>query len=55
MARYFVDTWYFIAFLHKNDPHYRLARTLARTLQGAQFFTHDGVLTEVLTFFAEAM
>lgn len=50
--RYFVDTWYFIAFVHRSDPHHRAARTLARALQGARFFTHDGVLTELLTFFA---
>jgi len=52
MERYFVDTWYFIAFVHKSDPHHRAARMLARSLQGARFFTHDGVLTELLTFFA---
>lgn len=52
MPRYFVDTWYFIAFVHRGDPHHRVARALSRKFDGAEFFTHDGVLTELLTFFA---
>jgi predicted nucleic acid-binding protein len=52
MQRYFVDTWYFIALVRADDPHHRRARALAQKLRGAQFFTHDGVLTELLTFFA---
>ncbi len=55
MPRYFVDTWYFIAFVHRGDPHHRVARALSRKLEGAEFFTHDGVLTELLTFFARLM
>jgi len=52
MSRYFVDTWYFIAFWHERDPHHRAARHLSRSLKDAKFFTHDAVLTEVLTFFS---
>ena len=52
MERYFVDTWFFIAFISKSDPHHRTARTLAARLRNARFFTHDAVLTELLTFFA---
>jgi predicted nucleic acid-binding protein len=52
MQRYFVDTWFFIAFFHRGDAHHRAARMLARELRDAEFFTHDGVLTELLSFFA---
>jgi len=52
MSRYFVDTWFFIAFLDKSDADFDAARRIARRLQDAEFFTHDGVLMEVLTYFS---
>jgi Predicted nucleic acid-binding protein, contains PIN domain len=52
MARYFVDTWFFIAFLDRSDADFDVARRIARRLHDAQFFTHDGVLIELLTYFS---
>ncbi|HKO02303.1 MAG TPA: PIN domain-containing protein [Thermoanaerobaculia bacterium] len=52
MARYFVDTWYFIAFLNPRDAHHESALRLSGRLQRAEFFTHDGVITELLAFFS---
>jgi len=52
MPRYFVDTWYFVAFINKADGDFATARRLARRLTNAQFFTHDGVLSELLAYFA---
>ena len=51
MAAYFVDTWFFIAYLRDSDPHHHAAMRLARTLRDASFVTHDGVLSELLAFF----
>ena len=52
MPAYFVDTWFFIAFLNSGDPFHRAVRRLAQSLDRAAFFTHDGVLLELLTFFS---
>jgi len=52
MSRYFVDTWFFIAFIDKSDSDFDAARRLARRLHDAEFFTHDGVLIELLTYFS---
>jgi uncharacterized protein len=52
MPTYFVDTWFFIAFLHKKDPDHGVAQRLARRLHESIFVTHDGVLMELLTFFS---
>lgn len=52
MNAVFVDTWYFIAHLHKFDPDHATALRLGRTFQTTTFVTHDGVLTELLSFFA---
>lgn len=52
MVGYFVDTWFFIAFLNKRDPHHDAVLRLAYELRESAFFTHDGVLSELLTFFA---
>src|SRR6266498_2973860 len=52
MPAYFVDTWFFIAFLHKADPDHGVAQRLARRLRESIFVTHDGVLMELLTFFS---
>lgn len=52
MAAVFVDTWFFVASLHKYDPQHAAALRLGRSLRDTTFVTHDGVLTEFLTFFA---
>jgi uncharacterized protein len=52
MSRYFVDTWFFIAFIDKSDADFDAARRIARRLHDAEFFTHDGVLIELLTYFS---
>src|SRR5688572_24924363 len=52
MAAYFVDTWFFIAYMDEADPHHRTARRLARSLNSLAIVTHDAVLGELLTFFA---
>jgi predicted nucleic acid-binding protein len=52
MPRYFVDTWFFIAEMHERDSDHRFALNAARRLNDASFVTHDGVLTELLTFFS---
>jgi len=52
MTAYFVDTWFFIAYLRDSDPHHRTVTRLARTLREASFVTHDGVLSELLAFFS---
>ena len=49
---YFVDTWFVIAQLHEADPDHCFALHTARQLSDASFVTHDGVLTELLTFFS---
>jgi uncharacterized protein len=45
-------TWFFIAHLHKFDPDHSAALRLGRVFQNTTFVTHDGVLTEVLSFFS---
>lgn len=52
MSAVFVDTWFFIAHLQKFDPHHLAALRLSRAYHDVAFVTHDGVLTELLTFFA---
>lgn len=52
MDAVFVDSWYFIAHLHKFDPDHATALRLGRTFQITNFVTHDGVFTEVLSFFS---
>ncbi|HKS24646.1 MAG TPA: PIN domain-containing protein [Thermoanaerobaculia bacterium] len=51
MAAYFVDTWFFIAYLRDSDSHHHTAMRLVGILHDASFVTHDGVLTELLAFF----
>jgi predicted nucleic acid-binding protein len=53
MPRYFVDTWFLIARLHRADSDHDRAQRLSTTLTHTALVTHDGVLTEFLTFFAE--
>jgi len=52
MTAYFVETWFFIAYLRESDPHHHAATRLARTLREASFVTHDGVLSELLALFS---
>jgi predicted nucleic acid-binding protein len=52
MSRIFVDTWFFIASVQKSDSHHDAVLRLARAYYNVAFFTHDGVLTELLAFFA---
>jgi uncharacterized protein len=53
MQTYFADAWYFIAAINPRDSHHRRARRLALELTGSTFVTHDAVLSEVLTYFAD--
>ena len=50
---YFLDTWFLIAEFNRFDSHHVRARRLRASLGKALLVTHDGVLTEFLTFFAE--
>lgn len=52
MRAIFVDTWFFIAHLHRFDPDHQAAVRLGRALHDSTFVTHDGVLTELLSFFS---
>ncbi len=53
MTGYFADTWYLIARLDRTDEHHEHAMRLERSLARVPLVTHDGVLVEFLTFFAE--
>lgn len=53
MQKYFVDTWFFIAYLDVRDSHHRQADRLRRIISPRRLVTHDGVLTELLAYFAE--
>jgi predicted nucleic acid-binding protein len=52
MPSYFVDTWFFIARLDRADSHHEFARQIEARLRFANLITHDGVLTEVLSYFS---
>lgn len=52
--QYFLDTWFLIAEFNRFDSHHDRARRLRVALRNAPLVTHDGVLTEFLTFFAES-
>lgn len=51
-AKYFADTWFFIAFSDRHDSHHRNALRLSALASG-RIVTHDAVLTEFLNFFSE--
>lgn len=53
MTRFLADTWFFIAHVHRRDPDHDRAERMWRTIDHARVVTHDGVLAEYLTFFAE--
>ena len=48
-----VDTWFFVAHFNRRDPDHDSAARMWRRMDQAQMVTHDGVLAEFLTFFAE--
>ena len=50
---FFADTWYFIALLEPHDAHHQAALHLQRDLGSCEIVTHDAVLTEFLTYFAD--
>jgi len=50
---YLVDTWFFVAHLDKRDSHHRQARRLQAVIPPATLITHEGVLAEVLAYFAD--
>ncbi|HEV7429059.1 MAG TPA: PIN domain-containing protein [Thermoanaerobaculia bacterium] len=52
MHAYFVDAWYLIALADSSDSHHRQVKRLDPRLTGTPLLTHDGVLTEFLTYFA---
>ena len=52
MQRYFADTWYFIALLDRRDSAHRAALRIDRMIRSERVITHDGVLTELLTFYS---
>jgi predicted nucleic acid-binding protein len=51
--RYFIDTWFLIALADYSDSHHRDARRLDARTSSATFVTHEAVLTEFLTYFAD--
>ena len=53
MQHYFVDTWYLIALFDRTDEHHAASLAIARRVERAVLVTHDAVLTEFLTYFAE--
>lgn len=53
--RVYVDSSFYIAYLHSDDTLHRLALDLLHSLRseaGLSYTTSDGVLAEVLAFFA---
>jgi predicted nucleic acid-binding protein len=52
MRVYFIDTWYLIALADPTDSHHRQAKLIDVTISGNRLFTHDAVLTELLTYFS---
>lgn len=52
MPSYFVDAWFFIARLDRADSHHAAARKIEARLRFPSLVTHDGVLTEVLSYFS---
>jgi hypothetical protein len=53
MREVFVDTSFFVAILNPKDRLQPRAASVARALAGVRLVTTDGVLTEVLNYFAE--
>jgi len=53
MREVFIDTSFFVAILNPKDRLRQRAEHAARSLVGVRLVTTDGVLTEVLNYFAE--
>lgn len=53
MREVFVDTSFFVAILNPRDRLRARAEQTARALAGARLVTTDGVLTEMLNYFAD--
>jgi uncharacterized protein len=53
MTRFFADTWFFVAYAHRGDADHDHAARMWRRIDPGRFVTHDGVLAELLTYFAE--
>lgn len=53
MRSYFVDTWFLIAIADYSDSHHSQAMRLDGKVSGSVLVTHDAVLTEFLTYFAD--
>ncbi|HKR64350.1 MAG TPA: PIN domain-containing protein [Thermoanaerobaculia bacterium] len=51
--QFFVDTWYFVAFIDRRDSHHATARSLRSHIDEAKLVTHEAALTEVLAFFSD--
>jgi predicted nucleic acid-binding protein len=52
MPEYLADTWFFVARLDRADSHHVRARQLDLHLRFSTIVTHDGVLSEVLSYFS---
>ena len=52
MQSYFVDAWFFIAFVNRFDAHHGVARRVSQSLRPSSLVTHDGVFMEVLAYFS---
>ena len=53
MREVFVDTSFFVAILNPRDRLRQRAERVSRALGGVRLVTTDGVLTEMLNYFAE--
>jgi predicted nucleic acid-binding protein len=53
MREVFVDTSFFVAILNPKDRLHQRAERAARSLRAIRLVTTDGVLTEMLNYFAE--
>jgi predicted nucleic acid-binding protein len=54
MRALFVDAWFLIALVNRFDEHHVVARRLDDSLRRSTLITHEGVLSEVLTYFSAA-
>jgi predicted nucleic acid-binding protein len=54
MRAFFIDAWYVIALWDRFDGHHFAARRLEKFVATAPLITHDGVLSEILTYFSGA-
>lgn len=53
MTRFLADTWFFVAYAYRGDADHDNAARMWRRIDPGRFVTHDGVLGELLTYFAE--